>query len=136
MAQEEMEDENEEEKQAKINLLKKKATEIEKLNPKKNKSPSSLNEITDLVICAYVCKIIYCMNGQTYTNSFWLFQFFIQDEEYLKKIKKRKKMSKKEREEEVTIIHYYLFLCIVIILHCYYFPLLFVYLFVYSHLKS
>ncbi|SCM16077.1 peptidyl-prolyl cis-trans isomerase, putative [Plasmodium berghei] len=68
--EEEMEDENEEEKQAKINLLKKKATEIEKLNPKKNKSPSSLNEITDL------------------------------DEEYLKKIKKRKKMSKKEREEE------------------------------------
>ncbi|CAD2093428.1 peptidyl-prolyl cis-trans isomerase, putative [Plasmodium vinckei lentum] len=54
----------------KINLLKKKTNEIEKLNSKKNKSESSLKEITDL------------------------------DEEYLKKIKKHKKMSKKEREQE------------------------------------
>ncbi|KEG03104.1 hypothetical protein YYE_02035 [Plasmodium vinckei vinckei] len=54
----------------KINLLKKKTNEIEKLNSKKNKSDSSLKEITDL------------------------------DEEYLKKIKKHKKMSKKEREKE------------------------------------
>ncbi|ETB59649.1 hypothetical protein YYC_03080 [Plasmodium yoelii 17X] len=70
MENDQEEDEHAEEKQAKIDLLKKKTTEIEKLNPKKNKSPSSLKEITDL------------------------------DEEYLKKIKKHKKMSKKEREKE------------------------------------
>ncbi|SCM02402.1 peptidyl-prolyl cis-trans isomerase, putative [Plasmodium chabaudi chabaudi] len=57
-------------RQGKINLLKKKTAEIEKLNPNKNKNVSSLKKITDL------------------------------DEEYIKKIKKHKKMSKKERENE------------------------------------